>query len=69
MVKNIGIQDRNIRYGAGALLLVAGLLLGMNWLLIILGAVAIGTAYFGTCLAYVPLKIDTRKEGEGESQG
>jgi hypothetical protein len=64
MVKNVGTQDRNIRYAAGALLILAGLLLGMNWLLIILGAIAIGTAYFGTCLAYLPFKIDTTKSGE-----
>jgi hypothetical protein len=64
MVKNIGAQDQKIRYIAGALLILAGLLLGMNWLLIILGAIAIGTAYAGTCLAYIPLKINTKKGGE-----
>lgn len=63
MVKNIGTQDRNIRYGAGALLILAGLFL-QNWLLFILGAIAAGTAYFGTCLAYVPFKISTKKAGE-----
>jgi hypothetical protein len=68
MVKNIGTQDRNIRYAAGALLILAGLLLGMNWLLIILGAVAVGTAYMGTCLAYVPFKISTIKDGDKTSQ-
>jgi hypothetical protein len=66
MVKNIGTQDRNIRYGAGALLLLAGLFL-MNWLLIILGVIAVGTAYFGTCLAYIPLNISTKKDGEQPS--
>ncbi|WP_058555916.1 DUF2892 domain-containing protein [Thiohalocapsa sp. ML1] len=68
MVKNIGIQDRNIRYAAGALLILAGLFLGMNWLLIILGAVAVGTAYMGTCLAYVPFKISTIKDGDKTGQ-
>jgi hypothetical protein len=68
MVKNIGTQDRNIRYAAGALLILAGLFLGMNWLLIILGAVAVGTAYMGTCLAYMPFSIDTRKPEEKTGQ-
>ncbi|WP_295539853.1 DUF2892 domain-containing protein [uncultured Thiohalocapsa sp.] len=63
MVKNIGLQDRNIRYGVGAVLILAGLF-GQNWLLGILGLIAVGTAYFGTCLAYVPLNINTKKQGE-----
>ena len=65
MVKNIGAQDQKIRYIAGGLLVVAGIFLSWNWLLIILGAIAIGTAYTGTCLAYIPLNINT-KEGESK---
>lgn len=63
MVKNIGLQDRNIRYGAGALLILAALF-WQSWILGILGLIAVGTAYFGTCLAYIPLKISTKKQGE-----
>ncbi|MBK1629714.1 hypothetical protein CKO31_02955 [Thiohalocapsa halophila] len=63
MVKNIGLQDRNIRYGAGALLILAGLF-WQSWILGILGLIAVGTAYFGTCLAYIPLNISTKKQGE-----
>lgn len=63
MEKNIGIQDRNLRYAAGALLLLAALYTG-SWLLGALGLVAVGTAYMGTCLAYIPFKLSTRKDGE-----
>jgi hypothetical protein len=63
--KNIGLQDRNLRYGAGALLILAALFNYPElWWLALLGAVAIGTAYRGTCLAYLPFKISTRKAGE-----
>jgi hypothetical protein len=65
MVKNIGTQDRNLRYGAGALLILAALFNwpGLWWLALI-GLIAIGTAYSGTCLAYLPFKISTKKPGE-----
>jgi len=63
--KNIGTQDRNIRYAAGALLILAALLNWSSfWWLGLLGVVAIGTAYMGTCMAYIPLKINTKKPGE-----
>ncbi len=64
MVKNIGSQDQKIRYIAGALLILAALFL-KSWILGIIGLIAIGTAYTGTCLAYMPLNINT-KEGEGK---
>ncbi len=64
MVKNIGTQDQKIRYIAGALLILAALFL-KSWILGIIGLIAIGTAYTGTCLAYMPLNINT-KEGEGK---
>jgi hypothetical protein len=63
--KNIGTQDRNIRYAAGALLILAALLNWSSfWWLGLLGVVAIGTAYMGTCMAYIPFKINTKKPGE-----
>jgi 1,4-dihydroxy-2-naphthoate octaprenyltransferase len=64
MVKNIGSQDQKIRYIAGALLILAALFL-KSWILGIIGLIAIGTAYTGTCLAYIPMNINT-KEGEGK---
>ncbi len=65
MVKNIGTQDQKIRYIAGGLLVVADVFFLHTWLLGIIGLVAIGTAYAGTCLAYIPLNIST-KEGESK---
>ncbi len=63
--KNIGTQDRNIRYAAGALLILAALLNWSSfWWLGLIGVIAIGTAYMGTCLAYIPFKINTKKAGE-----
>ena len=58
--KNVGSQDRNIRFAVGGLLVLAGIFTG-NILLSVLGLVAVGTGYMRTCLAYVPLKIDTTK--------
>jgi hypothetical protein len=63
MEKNIGTQDQKLRYGAGAALILAAIFL-QSWLLGVLGLVAVGTAYMGTCLAYIPLGINTKKDGE-----
>ncbi|MGD8206895.1 MAG: DUF2892 domain-containing protein [Thiohalocapsa sp.] len=60
MVKNIGTQDRNIRYVVGALLVAYGLFT-QTWWLAILGLVPIGTAAVGTCPGYLPFKISTKK--------
>lgn len=65
MVKNVGLQDRNIRYALGALLIVLAIFDWPDlWWVGVLGLIAIGTAYFGTCLAYLPLNINTKKQGE-----
>ncbi|KAA6185675.1 DUF2892 domain-containing protein [Thiohalocapsa marina] len=63
MTKNIGKQDRNIRYGVGAVMIVVGLLT-QTWWLALIGLVPVGTAYMGSCPAYSALNIDTRKGGE-----
>lgn len=63
--KNVGDQDRNIRFAVGGLLVLAGIFTG-NILFTVLGLVAVGTAYMRTCLAYVPLKINTMKSGDGK---
>ena len=61
--KNVGKNDRNIRYAAAGLLVIGGIFTG-NILLTILGLIVLGTAYTGTCLAYIPFKIDTRSKDQ-----
>jgi type IV secretory pathway TrbD component len=61
LVNNVGRQDRNIRFAAGGLAIVFGIVTGLWWLDII-GLILLATAYFGTCLAYVPLGVNTVKE-------
>ncbi len=58
LVKNVGKQDRNIRFVAGGIAILLGIFTG-QWLLDIIGLILIATAYFGTCLAYMPLNINT----------
>ncbi|MBK1644610.1 hypothetical protein CKO25_08100 [Thiocapsa imhoffii] len=62
--KNVGKTDRNIRLAVGGLLVLLGLLVaptGAKVLLTIIGLVVLATGFTGTCLAYVPLKMDTTK--------
>ncbi len=61
LVKNVGKQDRNIRFVAGGIAILLGIFTG-QWLLDIIGLILIATAYFGTCLAYMPLNINTAKD-------
>jgi hypothetical protein len=61
--KNMGKQDKNIRLVAAGLLILAGILTN-TWWLTVLGLVPLATAATGTCPAYLPLKIDTRKPDE-----
>ncbi|MBK5939197.1 YgaP family membrane protein [Halochromatium roseum] len=60
LVKNVGQTDRNIRYAAGGILILISIL-GGPWWLGLVGLILLGTAYFGTCGAYMPLGIDTTK--------
>lgn len=68
--KNIGKQDRNIRFAIGGLLVLLALLGrnalggGFSTILVIIGLIVLATAYIGTCLAYIPLQMDTRKDDE-----
>lgn len=64
--KNVGDQDRNIRFIAGGVLVVAGIVTS-NIIFTVLGLVAVGTAYTRTCLAYIPLKMNTMKDGDNQS--
>lgn len=65
LIKNVGQTDRNIRYAAAGLLVLIGIVGGSLWLSLI-GLVVLGTAYFGTCAAYIPLGIDTTKSDKGD---
>ena len=65
--KNVGDQDRNIRFIAGGLLVLAGIFTGQI-ILTVLGLIAVGTGYMRTCMAYVPFKINTMKEGDGKTE-
>jgi type IV secretory pathway TrbD component len=58
MEKNIGIKDKNIRLGAGAVFLILSFVMH-SWVLAILGLVLIATALTGSCLLYQVLGIDT----------
>ena len=58
MEKNIGTKDKNIRLGAGAVLLLLSFFM-KSWVLAVIGLVLIATALVGSCLAYQLLGIDT----------
>lgn len=56
--KNVGKTDRNLRLAAGGVLVLGGIV-SKSWLFTIIGLVLLATGALGTCLAYVPFKIDT----------
>lgn len=60
MPKNVGTKDKNIRIGAGAVLLLFGLLKG-GWLFVLLGIVLLATGFMGTCPAYTLIGMNTNK--------
>lgn len=65
MTTNIGKIDRWLRLAVGVALLAAAFFTGfgaggwMHWALIIVGAIAAGTALIGTCPAYALFGIRT----------
>ena len=69
MTKNMGSLDRVIRTAIAlviAVLIFTGQVGGL--LAIVLGIVAVAflvTSFMGSCPAYVPFKISTRKQGGG----
>lgn len=58
LVKNVGKQDRNIRFAAGGAAILIGILTGLWWLDIV-GLILLATAYFGSCVAYLPFGLST----------
>lgn len=61
MEKNVGSMDRNIRFGAGAVLLIWGLVFKGGFLPIILGIVLLATGYLNHCPAYKLIGMNTNK--------
>lgn len=61
MEKNVGSMDRNIRFGAGAVLLIWGLVFKGGILLILLGIALLATGYLNFCPAYKLIGMNTNK--------
>ncbi len=64
MEKNIGSMDRNIRFGAGAVLLILSLvnIINPGWLFGIIGIVLLATGYLNFCPAYKLIGMNTNKQ-------
>jgi hypothetical protein len=60
---NMGKTDRNIRFAAAGLLVLAGWLTG-SVLLSIIGLIPLATAATGFCPAYLPFNINTKGKEE-----
>jgi hypothetical protein len=58
---NVGIKDRNIRYGAGAVVLLLSVFLGDIFLLVI-GGILVATAFLRWCPVYSGLSRSTVEE-------
>ena len=65
---NVGLKDRNIRYGVGAALLLLSVFMG-NIFILIIGGVLVATAYLRWCPAYSGMSMNTVKEGEEATSG
>ena len=63
MEKNVGSMDRNIRFGAGAVLLILSLvnIINPGWLFGIIGIVLLATGYLNFCPAYKLIGMNTNK--------
>jgi len=61
MEKNVGSMDRNIRFGAGAVLLIWGLVFKGGFLLILIGLALLATGYLNFCPAYKLIGMNTNK--------
>lgn len=58
---NMGNTDRLIRAAIGTLLLISAFL-GSSWIVGLIGAVLLGTAYLRFCAVYALLNVSTNKE-------
>ncbi len=71
MVKNMGLTDRLVRI-AVAILIVALYFTGQIWgkAAIVLGSIAVIlviTSITGTCLMYIPFKLDSREKRQDQN--
>ncbi|OQX04369.1 MAG: hypothetical protein BWK73_36400 [Thiothrix lacustris] len=64
MEKNVGGMDRNIRFGAGAVLLILSLvnIINPGWLFGLIGIVLLATGYLNHCPAYKLIGMNTDKK-------
>ena len=62
MEKNVGSMDRNIPFGAGAVLLIWGLVFKGGILLTLIGIVLLPTGYLNFCPAYKLIGMNTDKK-------
>lgn len=60
MKKNEGTVDRLIRFVIGAVIVGLGIFYHSWWGLV--GLIPIATAFTGTCMLYIPLKISTNRK-------
>jgi hypothetical protein len=65
MPKNVGEKDRTLRLIAATVLIILSFIVASasaKILLSIIALVLLYTSYTRSCLAYIPLKIDTTKD-------
>ena len=65
MPKNVGDKDRTLRLIAATVLIILSFIVASASAKILLSVVALVllyTSYTRSCLAYIPLKIDTTKD-------
>jgi hypothetical protein len=63
--KNIGELDRTIRLVVATLLIIISFFVAsvpLQLLLTLIALILLATSWSRTCLVYIPLKIDTRKQ-------
>ncbi len=63
LTKNVGKTDRAIRLAVAGLLVLLGIWLHQP-ILSVIGLVLVVTGATGFCLAYIPFKINTNKDGQ-----
>lgn len=65
MLKNVGSIDKVLRYVIGVVIIGLGFYFSSWWGAI--GIIPIGTAFMGTCPAYMPFGLSTCKTGKASS--
>ena len=72
MLRNVGGADRVIRVILGLVIFLVGILAihSTVWTVILaaIGIILFLTGIFGSCLLYVPFKINTNKAGKNQTE-